>query len=115
MIFCNFYQKHRKNTVCFFISYVCNIYVIYFILLFCTLVLDMTEIELMGHAMSLFLDGSETSSITLSFILYELAKHPDCQQKAYEEINRVLEKYQNKLTSEALQEMKYLEMIISGI
>lgn len=75
----------------------------------------MTETEVVGHAISLFFDGAETSSNILSFVWYELARHPDYQQRAYEEICEVLEKHDNKLTWDTLQEMKYLESVIAGI
>lgn len=61
-----------------------------------------------------FCAGFETSSSTLTFALYELAKNPDCQTKLRNEINRVLVKHDNKLTYDAIMEMKYLEHVIDG-
>lgn len=63
----------------------------------------------MGHSLSLFIDGTETSSIALSYALYELALNPHCQQKAYVEMARILLKYDGKLTIESVQEMIYVE------
>lgn len=75
----------------------------------------MTDIEVAGQMMALFIDGIETSSVPLSFVLYDLARNPDCQQRAYDEVVKILEKYDKKLSSEALQEMKYLNLAITGI
>lgn len=58
--------------------------------------------------------GFETSSSTLSFCLHELAKNQQIQNRVYEEINRVLERHDGKITYEAVSEMKYLEQCIDG-
>ncbi|XP_046966797.1 cytochrome P450 6B6-like [Vanessa cardui] len=56
-----------------------------------------------------FAAGFETSSSATSFTLHELAHHPDIQNKVQEEIDRVLERYDNKLSYDAIKEMQYLE------
>lgn len=61
-----------------------------------------------------FIGGYETSSITLTFTFFELAQDLDIQTRAQEEIDTVLEKHGGKLTYEILQEMTYLDMIVSG-
>lgn len=61
-----------------------------------------------------FCAGFETSSSTQTFAVYELAKNPHCQQKLREEIKRVLAKYDNEITYDAVMEMKYLESVIDG-
>lgn len=61
-----------------------------------------------------FIGGYETSSITLTFTFFELARNLDVQKRAQEEIDAVLEKHGGKLTYEILQEMTYLDMIVSG-
>lgn len=111
MMLCNFYWIYKRKTVHFPAIYICCLFTFIFLLN----VLDMTETELMGHGFSLMLDGTMTSGTSLAFVLYELARHSDCQQKTYEEIKEVLERHDNKLTWEALLEMKYLKMVISGI
>ncbi|XP_031625910.1 cytochrome P450 9e2-like [Contarinia nasturtii] len=70
------------------------------------------ETFLAGHSLSFFMDGTETSAIALSFVLYELAQNPQCQTILYEEILRTITKYDGKITYDALQEMTYLESII---
>ncbi|XP_071864017.1 probable cytochrome P450 28a5 [Bombus fervidus] len=39
------------------------------------------EETIAAHALSFFLDGTETSSLTLNYIGYDLAVHPDVQEK----------------------------------
>lgn len=73
---------------------------------------DYDETYLAGHAMALYIDGTETSSLALSFIMYELARHPECQQKMHNEITAVLSKHGDQITYESLHEMQYMETII---
>lgn len=62
--------------------------------------------------MSLFLDGTETSSTAMAYAMYELALNPHCQEKLYEEITANMAKYSGELTAEGLQEMTYLEGVL---
>nr|QZM07475.1 cytochrome P450 monooxygenase CYP6SY1 [Lasioderma serricorne] len=59
-----------------------------------------------------FLAGFETSSSTMTFALYELAKNKDLQQKARMDVTKVLEQHDGKLTYDSLGEMKYLHQIV---
>ncbi|XP_031638904.1 probable cytochrome P450 6d5 [Contarinia nasturtii] len=59
-----------------------------------------------------FAAGFETSSSTLSFCMYELAKNPEIQEKVHEEIDRVLAQHGGKVTYDSVTEMKYLENCI---
>lgn len=70
--------------------------------------------EMAAQAHVFFVAGYESNSTTMSFCMYELAKAPEIQQKAYEEIVSVLEKYDDQLTYDALAEMKYMENCIEG-
>lgn len=74
--------------------------------------IDFDDTTLSGHALSLFTEGTESSNTTMSYILYELAKNPDCQEKLFEDITQVLDKYDGKLSFEALQEITYLECVL---
>lgn len=70
--------------------------------------------EVAAQAYIFFLAGFETSSTTLSFCLFEIAKNPEIQAKVHEEIDRVLEKHGGQMTYDAVSEMKYLESCIDG-
>ncbi|CAH1110011.1 unnamed protein product, partial [Psylliodes chrysocephalus] len=59
-----------------------------------------------------FMAGYETSAATISFATYELAINSELQDKTREEINKVLRKYNNEITYEALMEMEHLERVI---
>lgn len=59
-----------------------------------------------------FLAGYETSSSLQSFCLYELAIHQDIQSRLIKEINEKIEK-NGGLTYKAVQEMEYLDMVVS--
>ncbi|VVD04285.1 unnamed protein product [Leptidea sinapis] len=68
------------------------------------------DVELMAAQMFVFFAaGFETSSSATSFTLNELAHNPRVQARAQEEVDRVLAKYDNKLTYDAVKEMTYLE------
>lgn len=73
---------------------------------------DFDDSSLAGHTLSLFIDGTETSSTALSYALYELALNPQCQQKAFDELAKVILKYDGKITVECLQDMIYIEGIL---
>lgn len=64
--------------------------------------------------MIFFLAGFSTVSLTIAFVLHELAVNPDVQEKLYEEVKEVQENLNGKpLSYEALQKMKYLDMVLS--
>jgi len=58
--------------------------------------------------------GFETTATTMSFALYELALQPDIQDRLRTEITQVLSKYEGQLTYDGIQEMAYLDMVVSG-
>ena len=54
------------------------------------LLVGLTPYEVLGNAMLFFLAGYDTTSTTLTYLMYNLARHPDCQQKAADEVDRVV-------------------------
>jgi hypothetical protein len=50
----------------------------------------------------------------MSYVLYELALHPEIQNRLRAEIMQVLKKQNGQLTYDGLQEMSYLDMVVSG-
>jgi cytochrome P450 family 6 len=67
-----------------------------------------------AQAFVFFAGGFETSATTMSFCLYELALNPDIQDLLRNEIDTVLKKHGGSVTYEGIQEMIYLDKIISG-
>ncbi|XP_044261778.1 probable cytochrome P450 6a13 [Tribolium madens] len=68
--------------------------------------------EVASQAIVFFAAGFETSSTLMTFAFYELAKNPDIQTKLREEINSVLAKYNNEISYDAIQDMKYLNQVV---
>ncbi|XP_043253414.1 cytochrome P450 6j1-like isoform X1 [Colletes gigas] len=71
------------------------------------------EEVLASDSLSFFLDGFETSSITLSFVVYQLAAHQDVQQRLREEVLSIIAKHDGTLTYDALKEMTYMDQVIN--
>ncbi|XP_021930152.1 cytochrome P450 6j1-like [Zootermopsis nevadensis] len=69
--------------------------------------------DFVAQAFAFLAAGFETTATTMTFALYELAFHQDEQQKLRTEITQVLSKHQGELTYDALQEMLYLDMVVS--
>uniref|UniRef100_A0A8B9YAR8 unspecific monooxygenase n=1 Tax=Bos mutus grunniens TaxID=30521 RepID=A0A8B9YAR8_BOSMU len=72
----------------------------------------LSDIELVAQSTIFIFGGYETTSSTLSFIIYELTTHPDVQQKLQEEIDAT---FPNKAppTYDALVQMEYLDMVVN--
>lgn len=62
-----------------------------------------------------FAAGYETSSTTMSNVLYELAQYQSCQDKVRTEINKVLENNGGEITYENVKQMTYLDQVISEV
>jgi cytochrome P450 family 6 len=56
-----------------------------------------------GQAFTFLAAGYETSGTTLSFVLFELALHPEIQHSLRAEIQQVLSKHDGKLTYDSMQ------------
>ena len=68
----------------------------------------------MAQSLSFLIAGIQTSANTKTFALYELALHPEIQQSLRAEIIQVLNKHDGKLTYDGMQEMLYLDRVVSG-
>lgn len=75
-----------------------------------TAALEITDELIAAQAMVYYAAGFESSSGTMSFLLYELALNPKVQERCYKEITMVMEKNNGILTYEALHELNYLSM-----
>lgn len=74
---------------------------------------ELSIAECAAQVFVFFLAGFETSSTTMAYSLYELARNPDCMQRVHLEIDLVLSKYNGELSYEAIGEMKYLDLCIA--
>uniref|UniRef100_A0A8C9L8P8 unspecific monooxygenase n=1 Tax=Pavo cristatus TaxID=9049 RepID=A0A8C9L8P8_PAVCR len=72
----------------------------------------LSDIEVLSQAFIFIFAGYEPTSNTLCYLAYELALHPDVQQKVVDEIDTVLP---NKapLTYEAIMQLDYLDMAVN--
>ncbi|XP_013112019.2 cytochrome P450 6a9 [Stomoxys calcitrans] len=73
---------------------------------------NLTFNEIAAQAFIFLVAGSETSSNTMVFALYEMALNQSIQDKAREEVLRVLGQYNQETTYESIKEMKYLKQVI---
>jgi cytochrome P450 family 6 len=67
-----------------------------------------------AQALTFLLAAFETSGSVLNFALYELALHPEIQQSLRAEILKVLSKHDGKLTYDGIQDMSYLDRVVSS-
>lgn len=75
---------------------------------------NLTLDEIVAQVFVFFLAGFETSSSTMSFCLYEIAKHPEIQRKLQDEIDRSLAQHKEQITYDSVNEMNYLDACIDG-
>lgn len=59
--------------------------------------------------------GFETPATALGYCLYELALNPEIQEKVRKEIKDVREKNNGSLNFEALNDLVYMEMVLTGM
>lgn len=74
---------------------------------------DSTMDEITAQVIVFFTGGFETTSATMSFCLYELAKNKDVRVRLGSEIDAVLSQHGGKITYEAVNEMNYLDRVVS--
>ncbi|XP_044004564.1 cytochrome P450 6A1-like [Aphidius gifuensis] len=73
--------------------------------------IKLTDELLASQLFIFFLAGFETSSSTMTNMLYELAQHHDYQDKLREEIRDTLSANDGKLTYDSVKNMKFLDML----
>jgi cytochrome P450 len=66
--------------------------------------------DVTAHAAGFFGDGYETSSIVMSFVLFELSCNPEVQNK----LRKELESFEEPLSYETLQGFTYLDAVVTG-
>lgn len=74
-----------------------------------------SDADLTAQCFLFFIAGFETSSLSMSVTAQELAENTDIQERLREEVDAVKTQLDGKeLNYEALQSMKYMDMVISG-
>uniref|UniRef100_A0A182PZA5 Uncharacterized protein n=1 Tax=Anopheles epiroticus TaxID=199890 RepID=A0A182PZA5_9DIPT len=74
----------------------------------------LSENEMVAQCLIFFLAGFDVIASVMSFLLYEVALAPEIQQRLYDEIQQVDQELDEKsLTYDALQKMRYLDMVVS--
>lgn len=76
---------------------------------------EYTDDVLYAQAASFFTAGFETSSTTITFALYELARAPEKQKQLRNEIHEYLRKNNNNVNYDTLSDMKYLDMVVTEV
>ncbi|KAL0577498.1 hypothetical protein V5O48_004484 [Marasmius crinis-equi] len=75
----------------------------------------LTNEELLGQMLDIFLAGHETTAVTLSFVLLELSRHPEFQQRLRQEIH-AKERREGKLSEtfgpEDYEDLPYLHAVV---
>ncbi|XP_053692914.1 cytochrome P450 4d1-like [Sabethes cyaneus] len=73
----------------------------------------LTDLEIREEVDTFMFEGHDTTTSAISFLLYRLAKHPDVQQKVYEEIISVVGDDHNRpVNLSQLNELHYLDLVI---
>nr|ULR85445.1 cytochrome P450 [Spodoptera frugiperda] len=75
---------------------------------------DWSDSDLIAQAVVFFVAGFETVSTAMSFLLYELALHPDIQERLAQEIKENDAKNGGKFDFNSIQNMVYMDMVVSG-
>ncbi|XP_058803146.1 cytochrome P450 6k1-like isoform X2 [Phymastichus coffea] len=70
---------------------------------------------LVAQAAIFFTGGFETSSTTMSYALYELARNPDMQNRLRKDIFTAMEKEGGKITYDWVSTLPYLNMVVQEI
>ncbi|KAK4878166.1 hypothetical protein RN001_010672 [Aquatica leii] len=71
--------------------------------------------DVAAQAFVFFLAGFETSSNVMMYCLYELALDQNIQEKLREEVNSVMERYDQVMTYESLNDLVYMRQVLDEV
>ncbi|XP_077284623.1 cytochrome P450 9e2-like [Arctopsyche grandis] len=72
-----------------------------------------TDDDIIAQAILFLIAGFDTTATVLTFMAYELAVHPEIQQRLHEEIDDIIKEKGCKLDYDDLPRLKYLDMVLS--
>ena len=73
----------------------------------------LTNLEIREEVDTFMFEGHDTTSSGISYTLYNIAKHPEVQQKVFDEINHVIgDDLETPVGLKVLNELNYLELVI---
>ncbi|CAG9863637.1 unnamed protein product [Phyllotreta striolata] len=72
----------------------------------------LTPQEVIGQCFIFYIGGFDNFSTALNFLTFEIAKNQKIQDLLREEINSVMNKHNNEITYEAMQELHYMNQVI---
>lgn len=73
----------------------------------------LTDEEIVANAITIFVAGYHTTSVTMSYAAYRLAINPDIQDKARQEVRQAMSNNGGRLDYETLNSLDYLEAVIN--
>ncbi|XP_075978861.1 cytochrome P450 4d8-like [Anticarsia gemmatalis] len=71
-----------------------------------------TDMEIIEEVVILIVAGNDTTAVAMSFVTLMLARHPEVQDRVYEEIQEVLGDSDREVTMEDILRLKYLDAVI---
>lgn len=74
----------------------------------------LTMEQIAAQAYVFFVNGFEAPTAAITFLLHELAHNNVIQEQVREEIRAYMKAHNDKLTYDAVMEMKYLDQVING-
>ncbi|XP_050743804.1 probable cytochrome P450 317a1 [Drosophila biarmipes] len=69
--------------------------------------------ELAAHAVVFLKAGYEQTANTLSYVLYELALHPELQVRVREEVKKAIERHEGNINYECIQSLAFMGQVIN--
>ncbi|XP_068624553.1 cytochrome P450 6B4-like [Battus philenor] len=78
-----------------------------------SLTLELTDDIIAAQALAFYAGGYESSAITVSLAVYELARNPEVQREVIAEVDAVLARHGGRLGAEAVSELELMERVLS--
>lgn len=75
----------------------------------------LTNDDITAQGVVFFIAGFSNVALAISMASYEMAVNSEIQKKAYAEITKVVKANNGKIDYDAIKQMKYLEMVVSGM